>query len=132
MRCYAFPYVHRYFGPKSVNINPCTPLRTNGDSGTRTVRYFTVLTLTDGVRIYCGNTPESTRIASSAPALFILVTTNDLLTSLRADQQDLAAHDRTPWSGALHVLRLPLESMSIHSFFLLLCALKYSTLSLQA
>ena len=41
------------------------------DSGT--VLYATVLILTDGVRIYCGNTSESKRIASSAPALFILV-----------------------------------------------------------
>ena len=44
---------------------------TNGDSGT--ARYSTVLILTDGVRIYCGITSESKRIASSAPALFILV-----------------------------------------------------------
>ena len=73
MGCYAFPYIHRYFRLKSVNFNPCTLLRTNGDSGTRTVRYFTVLTLTDGVHIYCGNTSEGKRIASSAPALFILV-----------------------------------------------------------
>ena len=46
---------------------------TNGDSGTSTARYSTVLILTDGVRIYCGITSESKRIASSAPALFILV-----------------------------------------------------------
>ena len=44
---------------------------TNGDSGT--VLYATVLLLTDGLRIDCGNTSESNRIASSAPALFILV-----------------------------------------------------------
>ena len=37
------------------------------------VLYATVLILTDGLRIYCGNTLESKRIASSAPALFILV-----------------------------------------------------------
>ena len=28
--------------------------------------------------------------------------------SLRVDQQDLAAHDRTPWSGALHVMSVAL------------------------
>ena len=37
------------------------------------VLYATVLILTDGLRIYCGNTSESKRKASSAPALFILV-----------------------------------------------------------
>ena len=49
MRCYAFPY---------------------------TV-YATVLILTDGLRINCGvDISESRRIASSAPALFILVILN--------------------------------------------------------
>ena len=57
----------------------------------------------------------------------ITTATNDLLTSLRVDQQDLAAYDMTPWSGALHVLSVPLESMCIQSFIFLLCALKYST-----
>ena len=44
---------------------------TNGDSGT--VLYATVLILTEGLRKSCGNTSEKRGIASSAPALFILV-----------------------------------------------------------
>ena len=69
MRCYAFPYIHRYFRLKSVVI---LSLQASVQTGIP-VLYATVLILTDGLRIYCGNTSESKRIASSAPALFILV-----------------------------------------------------------
>ena len=72
MRCYAFPYIHRYFRLKSVVFNPCILLYKRGFRYC-TARYSTVLILTDGERIYCGITAESGRIASSAPALFILV-----------------------------------------------------------
>ena len=56
-----------------VVFYPCILLYKRGLRDSGTARYSTVLILTDGVRIYCGNTSESIRIASSAPALFILV-----------------------------------------------------------
>ena len=45
-----------------------------------TVRYCNVLILTDGLRIGCGNTSKFVRKASSAPALFILVTKSKVQT----------------------------------------------------
>ena len=72
MRCYAFPYIHRYFRRKSVVCNPCILLYKRGFRYP-TACYSNVLILTDGVRIYCGITSERKRRASSAPALFILV-----------------------------------------------------------
>ena len=62
-------YIHRYFRLKSVVF---LSLHSSVQTGIP-VLYATVLILTDGLRIYCGNTSESKRKASSAPALFILV-----------------------------------------------------------